>query len=116
MFKSTAPRPVRSSDMTFPKMDQPLVEHIDPERSHPTTKYKALPDNYPIHFLPEARSYYESGHTRPPFVFQKRSESFKIVVLPTKTGSRPKDGKAIEARIVAKVCARQGHLFSPLHH
>lgn len=96
-------------------MEQSLVERIDPERSNPTTKYKALPDNYPIHFLPEARSYYESGHTRPPFVFKKRSEWIKIVVLPTRAGSRPKDEKAIEAKIVAKVCARQGRLFSSLH-
>lgn len=96
-------------------MEQSLVERIDPERSNPTTKYKALPDNYPIQFLPEARSYYESSHTRPPFVFQKRSDSIKPVVLPNRDGSRPKDKKAIKAKVVAKVCARQGRLFGSLH-
>lgn len=96
-------------------MEQSLVERLDPERSNPTTKYKALPDNYPIQFLPEARSYYESSHTRPPFVFKKRPGSIKPVVLPNRGGSRPKDEKAIEAKIVAKVCARQGRLFGSLH-
>ena len=96
-------------------MEQSLVERIDPERSNPTTKYKALPNNHPINFLPEARSYYESSHTRPPFVFKKRSESIKTVVLPNRDGSRRKHEKAIEVKIIAKVCARQGRLFGSLH-
>lgn len=78
-----------------------FVESDDTERSDPTVNSDALPDDHPIHLLPEAQVYYKGS--RPPFVLNKRSEQSKDVVIPTKNGSRPKDDKAVKVRIAAKV-------------
>lgn len=78
-----------------------FVEPDDTERSDPTVNSNALPDDHPIHLLPEAQIFYKGS--RPPFVLRKRSEITKEVVIPTKNGSRPKDDKAVKVRIVAKV-------------
>ena len=82
----------------------------DPERSDPTVNFDALPDNHPIHLLSVAREYYKNGRT-PPFTLNKRSEMEKLVVIPTKNGSRPKDEKAVKVKIVAKVCTLLSAFF-----
>lgn len=102
MFKSMAS--ILSPTVTSHDQNQSFDESDDPERSDPAVNSDALPDDHPIHLLPEARAFYRSGRT-PPFVLNKRSEVIKSVVIPTKNGLRPKDEKAIKVRIVAKVCA-----------
>ncbi|KAF6237318.1 hypothetical protein HO173_004787 [Letharia columbiana] len=99
MFKSMAS--ILSPTVTSHDQNQSFVESDDPERSDPAVNSDALPDDHPIHLLPEARAFYRSGRT-PPFVLNKRSEVIKSVVIPTKNGLRPKDEKAIKVKIVAK--------------
>ena len=101
MFKSMAS--ILSPTTTSYDKDQPFVETDDSERSDPTVNFDALPDDHPIHLLPEAQTFYGSGP--PPFVLNKRSQVIKSVVIPTKNGLRPKDEKAVKVKIVAKVCA-----------
>ena len=86
----------------------------DPERSDPTVNFDALPENHPIHLLSVAREYYKYGRTPPPFTLNKRSEMEKLVVIPTKNGSRPKDEKAVKVKIVAKVCTLTSAFFCSL--
>ena len=93
--------------------DQLSVEYDDPERSDPIIKSDSLPENHLVHLLPEARMHYED--IRPPFVLGRRSEVSKTVVLPTKSGARPKDEKAIKVKIVAKICALGHGLFRSVH-
>ena len=102
MFKSMAS--ILSPTTTSYDKDQPFVETDDSERSDPTVNFDALPDDHPIHLLPEAQTFYGSGRP-PPFVLNKRSQVIKSVVIPTKNGLRPKDEKAVKVKIVAKVCA-----------
>ena len=82
----------------------------DPEQSDPSVNTDALPEDHPIHLLAEAQTLYSNGR-QPPFVLNKRSQVIKIVVIPTKNGSRPRDEKAVKAKIVAKVCTRCGAFF-----
>ena len=99
-----------SPDTAFQDKDQADVVLDDPERSDPTVNLDPLPDNQPIHLLSVARKYYENGRT-PPFLLNKRSEMDKLVVIPTKNGSRPKDEKAVKVKIVAKVCTLLSTFF-----
>ena len=92
-----------SSDMAFQDKNQVKVVLDDLERSDPTVNLDPLPDNHPIHLEAFARKLYENGRT-PPFTLNKRSEMEKLVVIPTRNGSRPKDEKAVKVKIVAKVC------------
>lgn len=99
MFKSMAS--ILSPTMTSHEKEQSFIESDDPERSDPAVNSNALPEDHPIHFLPEAQRLYGSGRA-PPFVLNKRSQVMKNVVIPTKNGLRPKDEKAIKVKIVAK--------------
>lgn len=102
MFKSMAS--ILSPTMTSHEKEQSFIESDDPERSDPAVNSNALPEDHPIHLLPEAQRLYGSGRA-PPFVLNKRSQVMKNVVIPTKNGLRPKDEKATKVKIVAKVCA-----------
>ncbi len=95
---------ILSPTITSYEKDHPFVEPDDPDCSDPTVNSDALPDDHPIHLLPEAQTFYGSGRS-PPFVLNKRSQVIKNVVIPTQNGLRPKDEKATKVKIVAKVCA-----------
>ena len=99
-----------SLDMAFQDKRQVNNDLDDPERSDPTVNLDPLPDDHPIHLESVARKLYESGRT-PPFTLNKRSEMEKLVVIPTKNGSRPKDEKAVKVKIIAKVCTLLSALF-----
>ena len=99
-----------SPDMAFQDKNQVKVVLDDLERSDPTVNLDPLPDNHPIHLEPVARKLYENGRI-PPFTLNKRSEMEKLVVIPTKNGSRPKDEKAVKAKIIAKVCTLLSTFF-----
>lgn len=101
MLKSMAS--ILSPNMTSDEKDRSFVDPDDPERSDPDVNSDALPEDHPIHLLREAQDLYGSSRP-PPFVLNKRSQIVKTVVIPTKSGSRPKDEKATEVKIVAKVC------------
>lgn len=82
------------------------AESDDDERSDPSVDIKALPEDHPIHRFEEARTFYSNSNFNPPapFLIHKRKQLVKAVVIPTKSGQRPKDGKATITKIVAKVC------------
>ena len=82
------------------------AESDDDERSDPSVNTDALPDDQPIHRLNEAKTFYSNNNASPPapFLIHRRSQIVKDVVIPTKNGLRPKDGKATITQIVAKVC------------
>ena len=106
MFRSMAS--ILSPTMNSHEKDQSsssTAESDDRERSDPSVNTDALPEDYPIHLEAEARTYYNNYNNgrRPPFLLNKRSEVIKTVVIPTKDGRRPKDEKAIQTNIVAKV-------------
>ena len=84
----------------------------DPERSDPSVNVDALPKDYPIHLLAEARRYY-SDDRKPPFLLNRRPEfeRRKDVVIPTKHGLRPKREKTTLGKIVAEVCLHQRDLI-----
>lgn len=100
---------ILSPTMTSHEKDQPpslIALSDDRERSDPSVNTDAMSEDYPIHLEAEARTYYNNynnGGRRPPFLLNKRSEVIKKVVIPTKDGQRPKDEKAIQTDIVAKV-------------
>ena len=91
-----------SPDKASQDKDQANLALDDLERSDPTVNLDPLPDDHPVHLEPVARKLYENGRI-PPFTLNKRSEMEKLVVIPTKNGSRPKDEKAVKVKIVAKV-------------
>ena len=95
------------------------AESDDRECSDPSVNTDALPEDHPIHFEAEARTFYNNYNNgrRPPFLLNKRSEVIKTVVIPTKDGLRPKDEKAIQTKIVAKVrlFTIVGYFLSPVH-
>lgn len=106
MFRSMAS--ILSPTMNSHEKDQSpslIAESDDRERSDPSVNTDALSDDHPIHRLAEARTFYDNYNNgrRPPFLLNKRSEVIKTVVIPTKDGLRPKDEKAIQTKIVAKV-------------
>lgn len=103
MFKSVGSL---SPAMTSHEKDQTsysTVESDDRACSDPSVKADTLPDDQPVHFLAEAQTLYSNGR-QPPFVLNKRSEVMKTVVIPNKYGLRPRDDKAVKAKIIAKVC------------
>ena len=99
-----------SPDMASQDKNQVKVVLDDLERSDPTVNLDPLPDNHQIHLEPVARKLYENGRI-PPFTLNKRSEMEKLVVIPTKNGSRPKDEKAVKVKIIAKVCTLLSAFF-----
>ncbi|KAM0803428.1 hypothetical protein BDR22DRAFT_71062 [Usnea florida] len=103
MFKSMAS--VFSPGMTSHDNGQSpsiAIELDDPEGSDPSVHVDALPKDYPIHLLAEAREYYGNNNTKPPFVLRTRpNERLKDVVIPTKHGLRPKREKTRLGQIVA---------------
>lgn len=108
---------ILSPAVTFQEKDQSpsfAAQSDDSERSDPSVNVDALPDDHPIHLLAEAKTLYSNGR-QPPFVLNKRSEVIKTVVIPTKNGSRPKDGKAIKVKVVAKVCALWDGVLRSVH-
>ena len=88
------------------------IELDDPEGSDPSVHVDALPKNYPIHLLAEAREHYGNNNTKPPFVLRTRpNERLKDVVIPTKHGLRPKREKTRLGQIVAMVSSHQRDFF-----
>lgn len=105
MFKSMAS--ILSPATASHEKDQSpyfAAESDDRDCSDVSVNADALPEDHPTHFLAEAQTHYSNGR-QPPFVLNKRSEVMKTVVIPTKYGLRPKDDKAVKAKIIAKVCA-----------
>lgn len=103
---------LRSPSYAFQDKDQANLVSDDLERSDPTVDHDTLPDEHPVHLEPYARKLYTNGRI-PPFTLNKRSEMEKLVVIPTKNGSRPKDDKAVKVKIIAKVCTLiSAHLCS----
>lgn len=97
--------PTMNSNETGQSPSSP-AESDDDERSDPSVDIQALPEDYPIHRFEEARTFYSNSSITPPapFLIHKRTQIVKNVVIPTKNGLRPKDGKATITQIVAKVC------------
>lgn len=91
----------------------PPPESDDDERSDPSVNTAELPDDHPIHRLKEAHTFYSNSNGQPDFLIHRRKQVVKLVVIPTKNGLRPKDGKATTTQIVAKVCPFEGTFASP---
>ena len=109
IFNSLFPPTMASQDKA-----QKYVESDDPERSDPAINSDALPDDFPVQYLDDARKHYGSGQ-RPPFGLVKHSDVKKSVVIPTKNGLRPSDEKAVKVNILAKVCSLQSNASHPMH-